>query len=273
MQKDSDGSVLSTVEGNIGNIVFNRPECLNAFNLDLAKRFLRTLNSFRKNMTVRVVVIKGAGSVFSAGGDVKEMLSDVTGGKDRAAFFRSALAMFNRMVLSITRIPKPVLAVVHGAVAGVAFNLMLACDLTIAREETIFTQAFVKIGLSPDGGGTYFLPRLIGHARACELTMLPTKINAETALNWGLINWIVPAVAFEDKVRKIAGELADGPALAIGRTKSLLNQSFRNSLAQQMKVERLAQIQNSASEDFSEGLKAFTEKRKPRFCNLQSKHT
>jgi 2-(1,2-epoxy-1,2-dihydrophenyl)acetyl-CoA isomerase len=265
MKENSQEFVLSNVEGSVGYIRFNRPEFLNSFNLDLAKQFFRIMKAFRKDENVRAVAIRGAGRVFSAGGDVKEMLNDVQEGKDRAAYFRSPLAAFNRMILSIRDIPKPVLAAVHGAVAGVAFNLMLACDLRIAEERTSFAQAFVKVGLSPDGGGTYFLPRLVGYARACELTMLPTEIDARTALDWGLINWIVPANIFEDEVRKTAERLAKGPALAIGRTKSLLNQTYNHFLAEHMEAERLAQIENASSEDFEEGLRAFIEKRQPRF--------
>jgi len=256
---------LSNVEESIGYITLNRPEHLNTFNLDLANQFLKAINLFNDDKTVRAIVIKGAGKIFSAGGDVKEMYNDVQEGKDRGAYFRSPLTTFNKMVLSLRDSPKPVLAAVQKAVAGVAFNLVLACDLRIAEEGTRFTQSFIKIGLSPDGGGTYFLPRLIGYARACELTMLPTEIDAETALNWGLINWIVPSDKFNDKVKKIAEGLAKGPALALHRTKSLLNQTYDHSFTEHIEVERLNQVKNSTSKDFEEGLKAFIEKRKPKF--------
>jgi len=265
MGEKSEKSILSHVSCNVGYIMFNRPERLNAFNLDLAKQFIHAIESFRKDKTVRSIVIRGVGRAFSAGGDVKEMLSDVHEGRNRAAYFQSPLAAFNKMILSLREIAKPVLAAVHGAVAGVAFNLMLSCDLKMAEEGTSFTQAFVRIGLSPDGGGTYFLPRLVGYARACELTMLPTIIDAKTALNWGLINWIAPTASFEDEVKKIAEKLAEGPTLAVGRTKALLNRTYDNSLVEQMEAERLAQIENAEKEDFEEGLKAFVEKRQPRF--------
>lgn len=270
--------VLINIEHNVGYIVFNRPEYLNAFNLDLAQQFLQAIEAFRKDQNVRSVVIRGAGRVFSAGGDVREMLENVTDGQDRAAFFRSPLSAFNKMVLSIRNIPKPVLAAVHGAVAGVGFNVMLACDLKIAREGTKFTQAFINLGLSPDGSGTYFLPRLIGYARTCELAMLPTEIDARTALNWGLINWMAPADTFEAETKRIAERLAEAPAAAIGRAKSLLNRTYERSLEEQMEAERLAQVENAACADFEEGLKAFVEKRQPRFNTPQqrltsSKHT
>jgi 2-(1,2-epoxy-1,2-dihydrophenyl)acetyl-CoA isomerase len=249
----------------VGYVVINRPGSLNAFNLDLAEQFIDTVEAHSRDETVRAVVIRGEGKIFSAGGDVKEMLNDVRSGTDRAAYFRAPLAAFNRMNLCLRETPKPVLAAVHGAVAGVAFNLMLACDLSIAAEGTRFTQAFIRLGVSPDGGGTHFLPRLVGYARACELTMLPTELDAETALRWGLINWVVPADRFEAEAKIVAERLAAGPAAALRRTKQLLNQTHDRSLAEQMEAERLAQVENAADENFGEGLAAFVEKRAPQF--------
>lgn len=263
--------VLSQVEGNIGNILLNRPKYLNAFNHCLAEGFLRAMRSLEDESSVRAIVIRGVGSVFSAGGDVKEMLRDVSRGKDRAAYFRTPLAAFNEMAMRVRNIHKPVLVAVHGAVAGVAFNLMLACDLRIAEEHTRFSQAFIKLGLSPDGGGTYHLPRLVGYARACELTMLPTQIDAQTALQWGLVNWIVPAHEFDEKIKSVAKSLVDGPASAISRTKKLLNQSHDNTLPEHMELERLAQVENAAEDDFEEGLRAFVEKRQPVFHSSKGK--
>ena len=267
MNKNLKELVHSNVENNVGYITFNRPESFNTFNLTLATEFLDCVDKFGKDETVRAIVIKGNGKVFSAGGDIKEMLNDIQAGDDRAAYFRSPLIAFGKINQSLREITKPVLAAVHGSVAGFAFNLMLSCDLIIAEESTRFTQAFVKLGLSPDGGGTYFLPRLVGYARACELTMLPTEINAKKALEWGLINWVVSSNSFENEVRKIAERLAAGPTLAIGRTKSLLNRTYDYSLTEQIEEERLTQIQNAASENFEEGIKAFIDKRHPKFSN------
>ena len=213
----------------------------------------------------RQIVLHARDNLYISGGDIKEMFSDVESGNDKAAYFRKPLAAFNKMTLSIIKCPKPVLAAVHGAVAGVAFNLMLGCDIRVAVENTRFTQAFVKIGLSPDGGGTYFLPRLIGYARACELTMLPTELDAKKAFDWGLINKVVLLDDFEDEIKMISNKLANGPTGAIGRTKLLLNHSYDKTLAEQMEAERLMQIKNSSSKNFDEGLKAFVEKRKPKF--------
>jgi len=257
--------VLATVEDAVGTIILNRPQSLNAFNLDLARQFLATLTAFDADQSVRAIVLKGAGRAFSCGGDIKEMLADVKRGDDRAAYFRAPLSAFGNMVLGLRRTPKPVLAAVHGAAAGVAFNLMLACDLKIASESCRFTQAFIKIGLSPDGGGSWFLPRLVGAARASEMALLPTELNAETAREWGLINWVVRDDRFEEEVSEIAARLAEGPADAMARAKALLNAAYDSPLSEHIETERLAQIDNAASTDFGEGLTAFVEKRVPRF--------
>lgn len=249
----------------VGTIVLQRESSLNAFNLQLAEQVLAAMERFENDREIRVIVVRGAGRAFSAGGDVAEMHGDVVKGEDRAAYFRSPLQAFNRVALAIRRSEKPVVAAVHGAVAGVAFNLMLACDLRLAEENTRFAQAFIRIGLSPDGGGTYVLPRLVGHARACELAMLPTQIDARKAVEWGLVNWAVSADAFEQKLDEITAALARGPALAIARTKALMNRAEELALSEHMERERLAQVENAASEDFGEGLAAFLEKRPPNF--------
>ncbi|TKJ40711.1 hypothetical protein CEE37_07030 [candidate division LCP-89 bacterium B3_LCP] len=257
--------VLSRIENQVGYISLNRPEAYNAFNLDLANQFLRVLEEFDGDDNVRVIVLKGEGKVFSAGGDIREMLGYVQDGTDRAAYFRAPLAAFGKMVMALRRSPKPTIAAVHGAVAGFAFNLVLGCDMILAEEKTRFSQAFIRVGLSPDGGGTWFLPRLVGYARACELAMLPTEIDAAKALDWGLINWTVPEDSFEEKLGEITAALVNSPKEAIRRTKSLLNSSYDHSLEEHIEIERLAQVENAAHDDFEEGLTAFVEKRKPDF--------
>ncbi|UCC72551.1 MAG: enoyl-CoA hydratase/isomerase family protein [Gemmatimonadota bacterium] len=261
----SDSVILSSIEDHVGTISLNRPDVLNAFNLALARQFLATLDEFGRDDDVRAVVIRGAGRVFSAGGDIREMLSSVREGEDRAAYFRAPLSAFGEIVVALRQTPKPVLAAVHGAVAGVAFNAMLACDLKIATDKTRFTQAFIKIGLSPDGGGTWFLPRLVGYARASELVLLPTELDAATARAWGLINWVVPEEDFEARVKETAVRLATGPAAAMARAKALLDNAYEHDLAFHVEAERLAQVDNAASDDFEEGLTAFVEKREPCF--------
>jgi 2-(1,2-epoxy-1,2-dihydrophenyl)acetyl-CoA isomerase len=149
----SDSLIISSVAKGVGTITLNRPGVSNALNLAMARQFLHALTGFDRDDSVRAIVLRGSGKVFSAGGDVREMLGDVQGGGDRAAYFRAPLSAFGEMILAVRDSPKPVLAAVYGAVAGVAFNLMLACDLKIAVETTRFTLAFIRVGLSPDGGG------------------------------------------------------------------------------------------------------------------------
>ncbi len=256
-------SVSCEIRDRVATLTLQRPARLNAFDLDMATCFTEMLSVLVDDPEVRVVVIRGAGRVFSAGGDVVQMNRDVTTG-DRAAYFREPLRAFNGMALALRACPKPVVAVLHGAAAGVAFNLMLACDLRLAVRGTRFAQAFIRIGLSPDGGGTWHLPALVGYARACELTMMPTELDADKAAEWGLINWVVEAAQLEAKLSEVCGALANGPGAAIARTKALL-QRADDGLAEHMEAERLAQVANADSDDFAEGLSAFVEKRRPQF--------
>jgi 2-(1,2-epoxy-1,2-dihydrophenyl)acetyl-CoA isomerase len=265
MADETETPVLDRIESGVGRITLNRPSQLNAFNLQLAEQFQSVLDSYAEDETVRAIVINGAGRVFSAGGDVKEMLRNVTAGTDRAAYFHAPLGAFHKLARTVRAIPKPVLASVHGYAAGFAFNLMLSCDLVIAGEGTRFAQAFVNVGLSPDGGGTYILPRLVGHARACELVMLPAELDARKALEWGLVNWVVPVDDLAGETDRIARQLASGPTRAIGRAKLLLNSEFGRPFSVQMEEERNAQVENAQGRDFEEGLRAFSEKRKPMF--------
>lgn len=261
-----EGLVLASVDRCVGTLTLNRPDALNAFNLEMARDFMAALHSFECDEGVRVIVLRGMGKVFSAGGDIKEMLAAAQKGEDPAAYFRAPLTTFGEMVQALRSTGKPVLAAVHGAAAGVAFNVVLACDLKLATDTSRFTQAFIRLGLSPDGGGTWLLPRLVGMARASELALLPTELDATTALEWGLINWTVREDLFQERVAEIAARLAAGPAEAMRRAKTLLSRGSGETLAVQIEAERQAQVENAASPDFEEGLTAFVEKRDPQFC-------
>jgi len=252
------------ITGHVGSLILADEKRLNAFGLALADQALAGLETLERHDDVRAVVLRGAGRAFSVGGDVKQMGQDIAAG-DPGAFFEAPLAAFNRLAVALGALPKPVLASVHGAVAGVAFNVMLACDLVVAAESTRFTQAFVSLGLSVDGGGSWILPRLVGRARASELAMLPTTLDAETARAWGLVNWVVPDADLEAETRRRAVQLAAGPTRAIAHTKALLNGADRRTLADQAEQERLAQVDNSAHPDFTEGVTAFLDKRPPDF--------
>lgn len=265
MDPAADDLVLVSIRDRVAWIHLNRPDRFNVFSRGLAERLLVALDEAAADGGVRVIVLRGEGEVFSAGGDVRQMLGDVESGGDPAAYFQAPLAAFHRLVLAVVELPKPIVAAVHGAVAGFAFNLVLACDLVIAAEGTRFTQAFRNLGLSPDGGGTWFLPRIAGRARAAELALLPTVLDAATAREWGLVNRVVPTLGFERETEALAAELAAGPAPAMVRAKALLNRELREGLAEQLEEERQAQIANAAEPDFGEGLRAFLEKRPPRF--------
>lgn len=263
MSEGAGSEVLVRVEvaDGVGTLTLQRPRQLNAFSLELAAQFLAGAARFAADPDVRVVVLRGAGRAFSAGGDVGVMLETVNSGNDPAAYFEAPLAAFHEMVAALVAMPKPVLAAVHGAVAGIAFNVMLACDLRLAAAGTRFTQAFCVLGLSPDGGGTWALPRLVGHARACELAMLPTTLDATRAREWGLINWVVPAERFDEEVARRAAELAAAPTAALARTKRLLWEAHGRDLGGQLDAERVAQVANAGTEDFIEGVRAFAGKR------------
>lgn len=259
-----DMLVRTEIADGVGTLILADEKRLNAFGLDLARQTLTSLEALAADDRVRAVVLRGSGSVFSVGGDIKQMKQDLAAG-DPGAFFREPLTAFNELTMALCEIPKPVLAAVHGAVAGVAFNIMLACDLVVAAASTRFTQAFAGIGLSVDGGGSWMLPRRVGHVRACELTLLPTTLDADRAKAWGLVNWVVPDNNFDMVTRRRATQLAQGPTGAMARTKALLNTAYTRTLAEQAEAERLVQLANSTHPDFGEGLTAFLEKRPPKF--------
>jgi 2-(1,2-epoxy-1,2-dihydrophenyl)acetyl-CoA isomerase len=257
--------VRARTDRGVATLTLDRPERLNAFSLELAQTLRERLAEAAADPAVRVVVLAGQGRLFSAGGDVKQMRDDVDRG-DPSAYFRDPLTAFGAAVCEIRALPKPVVAAVHGAVAGFAWNLVLACDLVVAAAGTRFAQAFIRLGLSPDGGGTWFLPRLVGYHRACELALLPGEIDAERAHALGLVNRVVAADRLEAEVAALAAELAAGPAPALARAKALLGRGLAAELAAHVEAERRAQVANAASPDFAEGLRAFADRRAPRFA-------
>ena len=171
----------------------------------------------------------------------------------------------HRAILALRQAPKPVLAAVHGAVAGAGVSVMAAADLAIAADDTKFTLAYSRIGASPDGGSTWFLPRLIGARRALELMLLADNFDAQTALQFGLVNRVVAAAALEAETARLAQRLADGPTLAYAATKALVNRSFESPLADQLDAEAAAFAQCAATRDFAAGVTAFVSKAKPEF--------
>jgi len=210
----------------------------------------------------RVVVIRGAGPAFLAGGDVAMFHANLT---KMPAMVREGAPELHRAILALRRAPKPVLASVHGAVAGAGVSLMAAADLAIAADGTKFTMAYSRLGTSPDGGATYSLPRLVGMRKAQELILLSDAIEAREALTLGLVNWVVGAEQLAAETASIARRLAQGATAAFAEIKQLLNQSYDQTLAAQLSAEVEAFARCAGTRDFAEGVTAFVEKRKPSF--------
>lgn len=246
----------------IGRLTLARPERLNALDKATGEELLDAVMRLRDDASVRAVVLTGAGRAFSAGGDIREM---ARADELPEGFFEELLATLNRSILALAETPKPVIAAVNGVAAGLGFNLALAADIRVAARNAEFTQAFLKIGLIPDGGGTFLLPRIVGWARATELILTARTVSSEEALRLGIVHEVVDDDEFPDTVEAWARRLADGPTAAIGRVKQLLTHSLTADLKSQLRFEREMQMASGATADFREGLAAFSEKRPPRF--------
>jgi len=241
----------------------NRPDRLNALNNELAMAVNDALSRIAEDQSVGVVVITGAGRAFCAGGDLGAL------GKGRQTGATHELEPLLRagmqMVLKMRTMPQPVIAAVNGAAAGAGMNIALAADIRIAAEEATFGENFAKVGLFPDYGGTYFLPQLAGPAKAAELFYTGDMIDAKTALALGLVNQVVPAALLEEEVKKLAQKIAQGPLLAIRAVKKALFASQEKELSRALDNEVREQIRCYLSEDCNEGIRAFFEKRRPKF--------
>jgi 2-(1,2-epoxy-1,2-dihydrophenyl)acetyl-CoA isomerase len=248
----------------IGLITLNRPASLNALTTEVGQEFQAAVADVRQR-GARVVVLTGAGRAFCAGGDLREMQKIAEKEGKVEAFFDEPLRMLNECILLIRRTPLPFIAAVNGAASGGGCNLALACDLVIAGESAVFNQAFIKIGLVPDCGGTFILPRLVGWKRAAELMMTGEMVTAARALEMGMINSVVRDNQLRDEALSMAIRLADSPTAAIGRIKQLLEASATNDYGGQLELERELQIQSGVTQDFKEGVAAFIEKRRPNF--------
>ncbi len=239
----------------------NRPEVFNSFNREMALAMQSELDKAEQSPDIRAIVIIGNGKAFCAGQDLKE----VTTPELNPGFKKILEEHYNPIITRIRSIKKPIIAAVNGVAAGAGANIALACDLVIASEKASFIQAFSKIGLVPDSGGTFFLPRLIGFARASALMMLGDKVSATDAQQMGMIFKAVAPDQFEEEVKKNAQNLSKMPTQALGDIKQLLNNSMSNSLEEQLALESKLQIKSAQSNDYTEGVKAFIEKRSPNF--------
>ena len=254
-------SIQLKIEHNIAYITLNRPEVFNSFNREMALQLQDVLDNCETNDEVRAIVLTGNGKAFCAGQDLKE----VTSPELNPGFKKILEEHYNPIILKIRHIEKPVIAAVNGVAAGAGANIALACDVVLVHEKASFIQAFSLIGLIPDSGGTFFLPRLIGFQKASALAMLGEKIPAQEAEKLGMVYKVIPESEFEKEVQKIAVKLANMPTKALGFIKQLFNQSLTNNLESQLDLESKLQIEAAQTDDYAEGVSAFIDKRKPIF--------
>ena len=252
--------LLSSTHSGIRTLTLNRPEVFNSFNLDLGRAFQEALDVAASDAAVRCVVVTGAGKAFCAGQDLKEVTAP-----DAPDFYTVVEETYNASIRRIRAMEKPVIAAVNGVAAGAGANIALACDLVVARESAAFIQAFSKIGLIPDSGGTWMLPRLVGMQRAAALAFLGDRVSASEAASLGMIYRAVADEVFEAEVDALAVRLAALPTRALGLTKRAFNAGWDQSLSDHLTTERDLQIAAAATADYAEGVAAFLEKRPAHF--------
>lgn len=244
-------------------VTLNRPDVLNALNLELTADLVRAVETCARDPEVRSVVVTGAGRAFSAGGDIRPGYELI--GRRPSGYFAELTKHLHRLVTDLRLMPKPVVAAINGPAAGAGMSLALACDLRVMSEEAFLKQAYTSIGLCPDGGWSVFAPTLAGGGRAGEMVFLDERITAEQALAWGLVNRVVAAGAVLEEARTLACRLAAGAAASYARAKELLNASLWPRLETQLEKERQSLLACAETSDFEEGATALVEKREPRF--------
>jgi 2-(1,2-epoxy-1,2-dihydrophenyl)acetyl-CoA isomerase len=254
--------VLSEMDSGVLRLTLNRPDVLNSFNREMAVELAGAVNGAAANKEVRALVLTGAGRAFCAGQDLSEATPLPGKPANLSEIVRNS---YNPVIRAIRKIEKPVVCAVNGVAAGAGANLALACDIVIASTSASFIQSFAKVGLIPDSGGTFFLPRLVGLARATALTMLGEKITAQQALDYGMIYRVCEPDELSGQAGEIGRTLSALPTRALGLTKRGFNLSFGNDLDAQLDVEEELQGAAGDTSDFREGVTAFLEKRKPEF--------
>ena len=252
--------LTTELKGGVMTVTLNRPDVFNSFNQEMGRAFQSALDDAATNPDVRCVVITGEGRAFCAGQDLKEVTSEASPG-----FNVIVEETYNRSIRKICGMEKPVVAAVNGVAAGAGANIALACDFVVAKTSAKFIQAFANIGLIPDSGGTYWLPRLVGMARAKSLTMLGTPLPAMEAEALGLIHQAVADEDFDDAVNALANKLASMPTRGLGLTKKALHSGATNDLQSQLEVELDLQFEAAETQDYAEGVEAFLEKRPANF--------
>lgn len=258
----ANDSILRTTADGVATITLNRPDVLNSFDSTMALALQEALSAVARDDAVRAVLLTGAGRAFCAGQDLAEAMPREGVLPDLGDFVRTT---WNPIILAIRTLEKPVICAVNGTAAGAGANLAFACDLVFASTDANFIQSFAKIGVIPDSGGTFILPRLVGLARATALTMLCEKLPASQAAEWGLIYKTCEPAALMETARATAVHLATQPTRALGLIKRGFNRSLGVDLRAQLDFEEELQREAGRSADYSEGVKAFLEKRKPNF--------
>ncbi len=258
--------VLLRIDGAVATITLNRPQVLNALDATMVDGLAAAIERVESASGLRVVVLAGAGAGFMAGGDIRGF-KDVMHlpPAEKRAYFERFIHRVHPVIIAMRRLPLPIVARVHGAVAGIGMSLMLASDLAIAAEDAVFTLAYCHLGTTPDGGSTYFLPRHVGSKKAMEIALLGDRFDAAAALHLGLINTVVPAAEIESRTAALAARLARGPRGAYAATKRLLNLSADAALETQLQAEAENFAACAATPDFAEGVAAFIGKRPAKF--------
>lgn len=262
---DQFKTLLVEDRGPVRLLTLNQPDMFNPLDFDSGPEFARALELAQREKGIRAVVITGAGRAYAAGGNVRLMADLVNNDGDIEEFFSNLAYILAKTMVTLRRLRLPVVAAVNGPVAGGGLAWALGCDMVVASDKARFDPAYIRIAVSPDGGAAALVPRLVGHKRASEFFMLGKAISAQTAMDWGMINRVVPAGEELDAALEIAAELAQGPAEAMAATKELLNQAVFGDLEGIMELERQSIMRLGQRPDFTEGIRAFFEKRKPEY--------
>ncbi len=253
-------TLLLKVENKIGTITLNRPDVFNAFDNAMSFELQDALKLMERDTKVKAIVLTGAGKAFCSGQDLKAI-----SGVEKRSFVDSLTQRYNPIIRAMRNMPKPIICRLNGVAAGAGCSIALACDFIVASEKASMIEVFVNIGLVLDSGSSYFLPRLVGSARAFELATLGSKVTARQAFEWGMINRVVPDEKLDEEVNAIATVYANGPTKAYGLMKKMLNKSYHSDLNSMLEYEMYCQEIAGNSKDYKEGVTAFMEKRKANF--------